>query len=139
MTLDLASTACRLSASSTTPTLASTANSSAFAVVGSAAKVVFTTPPADPTARNTNFSVVVQVQDTVGNLISGSTASIALTLPAGQGGSLGGSGAKTKSAVAGVASYTNLQVSASGGQTGSYTLRATASGLATDDAVFNVN
>ena len=139
VTLDLASTACRLSASSTTPTLASTANSSAFAVVGSAAKVVFTTPPADPTARNTNFSVVVQVQDTVGNLISGSTASITLTLPAGQGGSLGGSGAKTKSAVAGVASYTNLQVSATGGQTGSYTLRATASGLATDDAVFNVN
>ena len=68
-----------------------------------------------------NPAPVVQIEDTWGNLCTGSTASVTISSsPAGVGGTL------TASAVAGVASFGNLVFSASG----TFVLTAASSGLA---------
>jgi RHS repeat-associated protein len=72
--------------------------------------------------------VVVKVEDTNGNLVTGSTASITISsTPAGVGGTT------TVAAVGGIATFSNLVFST----TGSYTLTAASSGLtsATSNAI----
>jgi plastocyanin len=70
-------------------------------------------------------AVKVEVRDTDGTKVTSSTASVALTLIGGAG-TLGGT--TTSNAVAGVATYADLTISAAG----TYQLIAAASGLAKD-------
>ncbi len=73
-------------------------------VVGSASKVAFTTQPSASTVAGSAFATqpVVTVQDANGNTVTGSTASVTLTLTTGTG-TLGGTA--TMDAVAGVANF----------------------------------
>ncbi len=95
------------------------ATSSSFSITaGTAKQLKFTTQPANTAAGSTMASVVVQVQDTYGNLVTGSTASITLaSTPAGI--------SKTVSASGGSATFTGLVLNTAG----SYTLTASSSGL----------
>jgi hypothetical protein len=86
-----------------------------------AAQLAFTTqPPATGIAGTPLSPVVVQVEDSNGNLVAGSAAQVTITsTPAGVGGTL------SVSAVGGVATFSNLVFAASG----SYTLSAASAGL----------
>src|SRR5215472_13763942 len=112
-------------AGSYTLTAASTgltsATSSAFTIgAGAATKLVFTTQPANGSAGTPLVSVVVQVQDASGNVVTGSNALITISsTPAGVGGTT------TVAAVNGVATFSNLVFTAAG----SYTLTAASTGL----------
>jgi RHS repeat-associated protein len=85
-----------------------------------ASRLVFSTQPVNGTAGNPLANVVVQVQDTTGNVVTSSNASITISsTPTGVGGTT------TVAAVGGVATFSNLVFTA----TGSYTLTAASSGL----------
>ena len=102
--------------------LASATSASFTITAGSGNKLVFTVqPPASGAAGQAlNPSVVVQVQDAVGNLVTGSTAAISIgSTPAGVSGTL------TMNASGGVATFNNLIFTA----TGNFTLTATSTGL----------
>jgi hypothetical protein len=88
---------------------------------GPATKLVFTTePPATGTVNTAIGNVVVQVQDTDGNLVTTSNASVTIASnPAGVSGTL------TVTASGGVATFTGLTFSAAN----TYTLMATSSPL----------
>jgi hypothetical protein len=86
---------------------------------GTASKLVFTTQPPSGGTAATPFGAVVQVQDTYGNLVTSSGASVTITSPASV------TGTTTVSAVGGVATFTNLILNTSG----AYTLTAASSGL----------
>ena len=112
------------------------ADSSAFNVTaGAATQLVFTTQPAGNVAEATNFatSPVVSVEDAGGNVVTSDTGSVTLAINSGPGsGSLSCSntGFPTVSAVAGVASFTNCQITGAAAA-GTYTLKATRTGLTT--------
>ncbi|MGD0629422.1 MAG: choice-of-anchor D domain-containing protein [Terracidiphilus sp.] len=97
-------------------------SSSSISIGAAASKVVFSTePPASGTAGSPLGSVVVQVEDVNGNLVTGSSAQVTISsTPTGVGGTL------TVTAVNGVATFSNLVFTASG----SYTLAAASPGLA---------
>jgi hypothetical protein len=86
-----------------------------------AVELAFTTqPPANATAGITLSPVLVRLEDSNGNTVTGSAASVTITsTPAGVSGTL------TVAAVNGVATFSNLVFAA----TGSYTLSAAATGL----------
>ena len=104
---------------------------------GAAAKLAYTTAPGNSTAGNTIAGPPsVTVQDSFGNTVTSSTASITVAIGMNPGsGTL--SGTITKNTVSGVANFNDLSVEKSG--TG-YTLAASATGLtgATSSA-FNVS
>ena len=104
---------------------------------GAAAKLAYTTAPGNSTAGNTIAGPPsVTVQDSFGNTVTSSIASITVAIGINPGsGTL--SGTTTKNTVSGVANFNDLSVEKSG--TG-YTLAASATGLtgATSSA-FNVS
>jgi hypothetical protein len=98
------------------------ATSTAFNVTpGTATQLLFTTqPPANGTAGSPLTAAVVSVEDALGNVVTTSVASIAITsTPTNVGGTT------TLSATNGVATFNNLIFTA----VGSYTLTAASSGL----------
>ncbi len=102
---------------------------------GTATKLVFTTQPVATSAEATNFSTspVVWVEDASGNLVTSDTSSVTLAINSGPAaGSLAcsNSGFPTISAVAGVATFTNCQITGTA-TAGTYTLKATRTGLTT--------
>ena len=104
LNIDLVGTNKVLTATSGALTVATT--SPAFTITaGAATKLAFTTQPSLSTASSTAFATqpVVTVEDTAGNTVTTSTASITLSLTTGAG-TLGGT--VSMSAVAGVADFT---------------------------------
>ncbi|MFL5346830.1 MAG: S8 family serine peptidase [Hyalangium sp.] len=91
---------------------------------GSAARLVFRTPPANAAAGAVLGAVAVEVQDSRGNLVTNSTAQVTLTLGGASGGTLGGT--TTVAAINGVATFADLfiQKAATG-----YTVTAGSTGL----------
>src|SRR5437867_1937050 len=112
--------------------------SAAFAVIGAANKLSFTTSPASTTA-GAAFGATVAVQDSVGHTVTGDTSSVTLSIAAGtptSGGPVSLSGAVTVSAIAGVATFSGLSINTAG--TG-YKLHAVDGGLtAADSSTFNI-
>src|SRR5206468_54331 len=77
--------------------------------VGPATKLVFTTQPVNGNAGTAIAAVVVKVEDAGGNVVTGSSASIAMTsTPGGVGGTT------TVAAVNGVATFSNLVLGTAG-------------------------
>ena len=126
LSIDKAGTGYTLSASATGPT---GATSGSFDVTAAAANhLVFTVEPISATA-GTSLAPAIQVtaKDGSGNVQTGFTGNVTLTITAGTG--TGGatlSGTTTQAAVAGVATFSNLSIDRSG--TG-YTLSSTGAGL----------
>ena len=102
------------------------ATSNAFTIYGPAAKLAFIVQPSNTAAgANITPAVTVAIQDTAGNTVVSSTASIALVIgtnPAS--GTL--TGTTPVAAVAGVATFSNLNINNAGT---AYTLSASSSGL----------
>jgi hypothetical protein len=109
--------------------------------VGSAAQLAFTQQPVGNVAEATNFttSPKVSIEDAGGNVVTTDSGSVTLAInnySAGNGGTTSGSltcsnaGFPTISAVNGVATFTNCQISGSTAA-GTYTLKATRAGLTT--------
>jgi hypothetical protein len=99
--------------------------SAAFNVAaGAAARLAYRTAPANGTAGAPLGSVVVEIQDALGNLITNSTAQVTVNLGGVPGGTLGGT--TTVAAVGGVATFSNLTIQRAA--TG-YTLTAGAASL----------
>jgi len=124
LSIDVLGTAYTLAASGTSLT---GATSAAFNISAAAAsKLVFGTQPANAQSAASLGSITVKVEDSAGNVNTGSTASITLAIGnnAGPGGTL--SGTKTVSAVAGVATFPGLSIDLVGT---AYTLLASASSL----------
>ena len=117
---------------SATATGLSTATSSSFGIgVGPAALVTFTTQPgggANGAAWTTQ--PVVTVEDSGGNTVTSSGASVTLAIASqpGSGASLTCTGGLSQTAASGVASFGGCQIV---GKAGNYTLSATATGLGT--------
>ena len=124
LTISSSGTGYALGAASTGLTSASSA---AFNVTaGPAAKLAFTTQPANTNAGAAINQVQVTVEDAEGNPVTTSTASVTLAIgtnPAG--GTL--SGTLTAAAVNGVATFTGLSINNAGA---GYTLTAASTGLA---------
>ena len=105
-------------------------------VAGAPARLVFTVQPvATPAGDTISPAVRVAVQDTIGNTVLPSTASVTLAIGANPGpGVLGG--ITVRQADSGVATFPGLSVSAPGA---GYTLVATSAGLAPDtSAAFTI-
>ena len=112
------------------------ATSAAFNIAaGTASKLAFTTQPTNTTGGATINSVAVTVQDTYGNTVTSSNASITVAIGTNPGGGTL-SGTKIVAAVNGVATFGDLSIDKAG--TG-YTLTAATSPLtgATSNA-FNI-
>ena len=126
-----AGTTCTLTAASNG--VASGTSSSFNIGVGPASQLVFKTGPSS-VASGAAFapSVVVQVEDTGGNVVTSSTASVALTLATGTG-TLSGA---TVNAAAGIATFTSLSISALAAS--GYSLRATSGALQATSGTFGV-
>ena len=126
LSIDKAGTGYTLSASATGP---SGATSAGFDVTAAAAShLVFTVEPSSTTA-GANLAPALQVtaKDGSGNVVTGFTGNVTLTITAGTGtGDATLSGTTTKAAVAGVATFSDLSIDRSG--TG-YTLSSTGAGL----------
>jgi len=111
------------------------ADSSAFNITpGAAAKLVFTSQPPASTASNAAFAATVKIEDAAGNVVTGNTSTVTLTLTGGTAGAVltGGSVA----AVAGVATFPNLKVDKAGA---GYKLHSTDGSLtAADSSAFGI-
>ncbi|WP_224247027.1 S8 family serine peptidase [Hyalangium gracile] len=121
LTVDKAGTGYSLRASSG----AFTATSASFNVAtGPAARLVFSAAPANAAAGAVLGPVTVRIEDSAGNVSTGSTAQVTLTLGGPAGGTLGGT--TTVAAVNGVATFGDLfiQKAATG-----YTVTAGSTGL----------
>ena len=95
--------------------------------VGSAAKLAFTTQPGGGTAASAwAQQPVVTVQDAGGNTVTGSSASITLTIGTNPGGGALTCTANPKAAASGVATFAGCKINKAGS---GYTLAAAASGL----------
>ena len=109
---------------------------------GAATKLVFTTQPVAGVQAGTTWptSPVVKVEDSSGNVVTTDTGTVTLAILSGPAaGSLScvNSGFPTVTAVAGVASFTNCQITGTGAA-GTYTLTATRTGLTSTGASSNV-
>ncbi len=99
------------------------ATSSAFDIsAGAASRLAFTQQPSGTSAGSFLGIVTVEVQDAAGNRITGSSASVGLTI---SGGAVL-TGTTPRTAASGVASFSDLAVETAGS---GYTLTATSSGL----------
>jgi hypothetical protein len=118
-------------ATSLTGTTSTTFNITA----GTATQLVFTTQPSSVAANTSLGSVTVQVEDAAGNVVTSSSASIAMAISTNPGsGTL--SGTTTVAATSGVAVFSNLTINNAG--TG-YRIRATSSGLTpATSSTFNI-
>ena len=102
-----------------TPTISASASVNTFNVsgttngftmtAGSATKLGITTQPPTSVAVHTNFSVGVSIEDQFGNTVTSSTDTVALTLSSGTM-----TGTTSKPAVAGVVTFTALQINTTG-------------------------
>ncbi len=102
------------------------AASSAFAITpGAATKLAFTAQPPASSQSGAAFGATVTVQDAFGNTVTGSSASISLTLTGGTPGATL-SGTTTLNATNGVAVFSGLSVDKVGS---GYQLNAASSGL----------
>ncbi len=108
--------------SATSGSLAGATSSQFSITAGAANKLAFTTQPPASSAAGASFGAVVTVQDTYGNTVTGSTASITV---ASSGGTLNGT--KTVNAINGVATFSGLSINQAGGP---WTLSATSGSLA---------
>ncbi len=100
---------------------------------GAASKLAFTTQPVGGVTEGTNFgtSPAVSVEDTYGNVVTTDTGHVTLaksTGPAAGALSCSNTGFPTISAVAGVATFTNCQITGTAAA-GTYTLSASRTGL----------
>jgi len=102
-----------------------TSNSVAI-IVGTAAKLAFTTSPSDSTG-GVAFTTqpVVKVQDLGGNTVVGDTSSVTLTITTPAGAALVCTNASPLPAVAGIATFTGCNID----RPGTYTLHAVDGGL----------
>jgi uncharacterized repeat protein (TIGR03803 family) len=102
------------------------ATSSSFTVSAAAAsKLAFAQQPTNVTAGSTiSPSVTVQIEDASGNVVTGNTSSVTLSIASGPG-TLGGT--LTVAAVAGVATFNNLSITTAG----AYTIKAADGSLTT--------
>jgi hypothetical protein len=116
-----------------------TVNSNSLTItVGAASKLVFTTQPVGGVKEATNFATepVVTVEDSGGNTVTTDTGTVALSIgsySAANGGTTQGTlgcSNNTVNAVAGVATFTNCQITGTAGA-GTYSLNAARSGLST--------
>jgi trimeric autotransporter adhesin len=100
-------------------------------VIGSASQVVFTTDPAGTIAVNVPITTqpVVKVEDSAGNVITGSTAPITLAINTGPGTTGFTCTTNPLNAVAGVATFGGCKI---GGLAGAYTLSAASPSLTGD-------
>jgi signal peptidase I len=107
----------------TSPSLASAASTS-FTIYGTSSQLVFTSAPGN-TVSGDAFATqpVVAIQDATG-FTTGSTASVSLAITTPAGATLTCT-TNPRSAVAGVATFAGCSI----GKAGTYTLRATSSGL----------
>ena len=126
LSIDKAGTGYTLDASASGPTGATSAGFDVTAA--QASHLVFTVEPSSATAGG-NLAPAIQVtaKDGSGNVVTGFTGDVTLSITAGTG--AGGatlSGTSTKAAVAGVATFADLSIDRSG--TG-YTLSSTGTGL----------
>ena len=114
------------SLTATSGTLASDVSADLVITVGPASKLAFTTNPSFSNA-GVGFFVqpVVAVQDDGGNAVTGSTASVTLSITTPAGATLTCT-ANPKAAVAGVAAYAGCKID----NPGTYTLTAASAGLA---------
>ena len=105
------------------------ATSSTFAVTaGAAAKLAFTTQPGGgASGASLGTQPAVSVEDSGGNVVTGSTSSVTLAIASqpGSGATLSCT-ANPVTASAGVAAFAGCKIT---GKAGSYTLKATSSGL----------
>ncbi len=115
----------------TSPSLSSAVSANVTVSVGAATKLVFTTTPLN-TARNTVFTnqPVVAVQDSGGNILTGSTIPVTLSIT---GGTLSCT-TNPKNAVAGVASFAGCRIQ----QAGAYVLTATSGSLSAASPSFYI-
>jgi dUTPase len=96
---------------------------------GTATQLVVTTEPPDNSSAGTAFGLTVEAEDSSGNIDNSFGGSVTLALDNNpNGGVLGGT--LTGTAVHGVATFTGLSIN----QVGSYTISASASGLAGGDS-----
>lgn len=77
--------------------------------VAGATKLAFTQQPAATYASEATITVKVSVEDASGNVVTGDTSAVTLTLSGGSGGATLG-GTLTRNAVAGVATFNDLTV-----------------------------
>jgi len=132
--IDKAGNGYTLAASSTGLT---SATSSAFNIlVGPAAKLAFGQQPSNAVVSTTlSPAVTVLVQDSQGNTVTSSTATVTLAIGTNPGGGTL-AGTTSQAAVAGVATFSTLSINAAG--TG-YTLTAASAGLTSaTSAAFNI-
>ena len=103
-----------------------TVNSNAFTVNPAAAsKIVFVQQPTTTTAGNAiSPAPTVQVEDTFGNAVADNGATVTMSVNSGPGGFTGSTTSTTTNA-GGLATFSNLVLNTSG----SYTIKATSSGL----------
>ena len=104
---------------------------------GSASKVGFVQQPTTTTAGNAiSPAPTVQVQDSFGNAVTDSGATVTMSVNSGPGAFTGGSTTSTTTNAAGLATFSNLVLNTSG----SYTIQAASSGLGTaNSGSFTVN
>jgi trimeric autotransporter adhesin len=122
-------------AATSSPVLTPPVNANAFNITaGAASQLVFTTQPVAGVPLGTNFatSPKVSVEDANSNVVTSDTGTVTLAIASGPGGAsltCSNPGFPTIAAVAGVATFTNCQIS--GTLIGTFTLQATRSGLTT--------
>ena len=110
--------------------------STAFNILaGPATQLVFITQPSSANSASSLGTITLALEDALGNVETGSTASVSLAIAtnAGPGGVL--SGTLTTAAVSGVASFPGLTINKIG--TG-YTLQATGSSFTKVSSMFNI-
>jgi uncharacterized repeat protein (TIGR03803 family) len=100
------------------PGLTTGSSNTIIVTVGAASKTVFTQVPSTAVAGQTIGTVIVQITDSVGNLIAGSNVTVTLS-------GTGVTGTLSVAAVGGVATFNNVILTASG----SRTITASSSGL----------
>ena len=126
LSINLAGTAYTLTATSTG--LSSATSNSLTVVAGSGNKLAFSTQPSNSNTAGVAFTgqPVVTVEDSLGNPVTTSTASITLSLSGTVPAGAALAGTATVSAVNGVATFRGLSINLAGT---AYTLTATGSGL----------
>ncbi len=109
-----------------------TGTSNRFSITfGSASQLAFTTQPGGGTdGAAWATQPVISIEDQSGNIVTSSSASVALTIASqpGSGAALSCTGGTTMAATAGVVNYAGCQIT---GTVGTYTISASATGLGT--------
>ncbi len=126
VTFNTAGTTYVLTAKDTTVSV-SAPNSNTFTVqAAGASKLGFVQQPTTTTAGNAiSPAPTVQVEDTFGNAVADNGATVTMSVNSGPGGFTGGSTTSTTTNAGGLATFSNLVLNTSG----SYTIKATSSGL----------